>query len=115
MTEFFSLEGQRVAYNPDRKIIKTTIHEFFRTAGHILGWKNKVGGIGINKKLTEMILRTHSTLIIFVEESDRDYFLPCDKLKQFLLHNNHEYRTPKGVWVDVIPYNLFTHKMVHIL
>jgi len=114
MTQVFNIQGQRVVYNAERKIIKTTIKEHFRRAGHILGWKTKTAGLGINKKITELILRTNSTLIIFVEESDRDYFLSSDKLKSFLLHNNHEYRTPKGVWVDVIPYDLFTHKMVHL-
>jgi len=113
MTEFYKIEGQKVAYNPESKIIKTTIHEFFRKAGHILGWKNKTAGLGINKKIIELILKTNSTLIIYVEESDRDYFLQPDKLKHFLLNNNHEYMTPKKVWVDVIPFDLFTHRMVH--
>jgi len=114
MTEFFNLEGQRIAFNPEAKIIKTTIHEFFRKAGYILGWKTKTAGIGFNKKIIEKVIRYNCTLIVYVEESDRDYFLSCDKLKQFLLYNNHEYKTPKGVWVDVIPFDLFTHRMVHV-
>ena len=114
MTEFFNLDGQRIAFNPDAKIIKTTINEIFHKAGHILNWKVKIAGIGFNKKIIEKVLRHNCTLIVFVEESDRDYFITCDKLKLFLLHNNHEYKTPKGVWVDVIPFDLFTHRMVHV-
>jgi len=114
LTEFFILDSQRIAYNAERKIIKTMIEKPFYKAGKLLGWDGKPPGLGFNKKLIELILRTNSTLIVFVEDHDRDYFLSPDKLKHFLLHNNHEYKTPKGVWVDVIPWSLFTHRMVHV-
>jgi len=113
MTEFYILDGQKIAFNSEMKILKTTIREPFFTAGKRLGWIGRTAGLGINKKITEKLLRTNATLIIYVESSDRDYFLRCDRLKRFLLHNHHDYRTPKGVTVDVIPWDLFTHKIEH--
>jgi len=118
MTEFFNLDGQKVSFNPESKILKTTINEFFRTAGRELGWGTKfngnISGLGFNRKIIEKLIRHNCTLIVFVEEADRDYFLAPDRLKRFLLHNKHEKMTPKGVVVDVIPFDLFTHRMVHV-
>ena len=113
MTECYILDGQKVIFNPEAKILKTTIEKPFFSAGRILGWKGKTAGIGINKKIIEKVLRNNATLIVYVWDSDRDYFLRPDKLKQFLLHHNHEYLTPKKIWVDVIPWDLFTHHIEH--
>ena len=123
MTEFFNLEGQKFSFNPEDKRLKTTIDEAFMKAGSILGWQSRFNnnpvGLGFNKNIIEKCIRYNSHLIVFVVKVgnqiiERDYFLAPDKLKQFLLHNNHEYKTPKGVWVDVIPFDLFTHRMVHV-
>lgn len=119
MTEIIHKHGQKIVYNPERKLMKTVIETPFMAAGKLLIWDiSKYGcpGIGLNEDIIKLVLKTKSTLIVYVLATplgpvDKDYWITPDKLKQFIENNNSTYRM-HGTNLSVIPWNLFqTHKV----
>ena len=106
MTQQLLLEGQKVVYNPETKIAKTTIKEPFISAGKKLHWEFTSPGIGLNLHLIEFVLKTKCTLIVFVESADHDYWLKNDVLLQFLKDHETNYKIRNTV-LKIIPWELF--------
>ena len=110
----FHLAGQKVVYNSETKIAKTTIAEPFYKAGKILGWKNtkRTVGLGLNPKIVEFILKSRCTLIIHVAKDQKDYWLRPDVLSDFVKYNNTEYKAGGKLMVHVIPWELCTRYQI---
>lgn len=109
MTRIFNLDGQRVAYNEERKIVKTTIEVPFFKAGKILSWDQGLGspGLGLNHKIIQYVLKTKSYLCIHVGQEGADYWIRNSVLVDFIKNNNTEYKAGK-IDVTVISWKLFT-------
>jgi len=113
MTQTLNLDGQKVVYNHESKIAKTTIKEPFYKAGKIFGWSDKSPGLGLNLKVIDFILKTKCTLIIHVESAGNDYWLKNDVLKAFLQQNNVDYKIRDTV-LKIIPWKLCTRYRVAV-
>jgi len=107
MTQTLNLDGQKVVYNSESKIAKTTIKEPFYKAGKIFGWKDKSPGLGLNLKVVEFVLKTKCTLIIHVETAGKDYWLKSDVMKAFLQAHDTTYKIRDTV-LQIIPWKLCT-------
>lgn len=107
MTQFLELDGQKVAYNPDTKIVKTTIKEPFYKASKILGWNKQSPGLGLNEKIIQLVVKTKSHLIVHVESSCHDYSIPWDKVSHILKTENTQYRVTGDNWLSVLPWREF--------
>ena len=109
MTRIFNLDGQKVAYNEERKIVKTTIEVPFFKAGKILSWSQDLGspGLGLNHKIIQYVLKTKSYLCIHVGQEGADYWIRNSVLVDFIKKNNTEYKAGK-IDVTVISWKLFT-------
>jgi len=117
MTETHYINGQKIVYNPERKLVKTTIETPFMSAGKQMLWDlTKYGtcGIGLNLKIIELVLKTNSTLIVYVLSTpqgpiEKDYWIHADKLKQYLTLYNNDYKIRNTI-LKIIPWKLFnTH------
>jgi len=106
MPEIF-LNGQRVRHNPESKILVTTIEKPFMSAGKKLGWRWKSPGIGLNLKVVQFLLTTKSTLILYIDSYNCNYFLKHDHLLDYLRNNDCDYKIRDTV-LKVIPIDLFT-------
>ena len=113
MTQQLNLEGQKVMYNHETKIAKTTINEPFMSAGKKFHWGYSSPGIGLNLHLVELILKTKCILIVHVASTGHDYFLRHDVLLQFLRNHNTDYKIRNTV-LKIVPWELFTREIPHI-
>jgi len=102
----YHVSTQSFKYNPEAKIIKTTIDEPFYSASKKLGWQEQSPGIGINEKILNIVLKTHSVLIVYLVSADHDYFMKWDAIKQFIKDNNVDYKV-KDTWLKVLPLKKF--------
>lgn len=107
MTDFFELEGQRVVYNRETKIVKTTIDEPFFKASKILGWQTQSPGLGLNFSIINFVLKTQSRLVVHVKSAGHDYWITWDKIKQLLHSINCDYRVNNSKWLKVLPWREF--------
>ena len=109
MTRTFHLDGQKITYNDERKILKTIIEVPFYKAGIILSWDQRFGspGLGLNHKIIQYVLKTKSYLCIHVGQEGSDYWIKYDALVDFIKNNNTEYKAGK-IDVTVISWKLFT-------
>lgn len=105
---------QNFRYNPDLKIIKTTIHEPFYSASKKLGWKEQSPGIGIHKEIIKIVLKTNSILIVYLLSAEHDYFIKPYVIKQFMKENAVEYRVGQGTIVIVLPLKKFKRSMLDL-
>lgn len=112
MTEILNIDGQKVVFNPERKIIKTTIETPFMSAGKHISWNPTFGipGIGLNLKLIELTLKTNSTLIIYIISTptgpiEKDYWITADRLKDFLTKHSTDYKIRNTI-LKVIPWSI---------
>jgi len=121
MTEIKIIDGQKVVYNPERKLIKTVIDTPFMSAGKKLSWdlsKYGCAGIGLNERIIELVLKTNSTLIVYVLSTpngpvDKDYWITSAMINNFISYNSTHYKI-RDVNLLVIPWNLFTTHIEHI-
>lgn len=104
------LDGQPLVYNSFTKIGKTAIEEPFLKAGKMLKWNPEVAGIGLNKKITEFMIKRKATLIVYIVSVGKDYWISWDKLRDFIKNNNTEYMAGGKKLVDVISWQEFTLK-----
>ena len=105
----FLLDGQKITYVEDSKVVKFAIHTPFVKAGHILGWNiSEFGspGLGINHAIIKFIERRKCTLIIHIDSEAYDCIIKFDVLSKFIKNNNNEYRAGGKKFVHVIPLNL---------
>ena len=107
MTEFYNLDGQQIAYNPESKIVKTTINEPFFKASKILNWNKPSPGLGLNRKIIDFVLKTKSRLIVHVTTSGHDYWIASDKLVEILKTHNTQYKVVGTTWLCVLPWKDF--------
>lgn len=109
MTQILNFGGQKVVYNHETKIAKTTINEPFWSAGKQLGWNKADGtvGIGINQQIISFIMKTKATLIVHVATEGKDYWLKYDALKDFIEYNQTEWTTG-NTKLNVISWKRFT-------
>ena len=108
MTDKITLEGQSFYYNHETHLAKITIFQPFYKAGKILGWNKefKSVGLGLNKSIINFILKTKSTLIIRVEQENKEYWIRYDALNHFIKNNNTEYKAGGKKFVHVIPWKI---------
>ncbi len=102
---------QNFRYNPELKIVKTSIDEPFYSASKKLGWKEQSPGIGINEEIIKIVLKTNSILIVYLVSTEHDYFIKPDVIKQFMKNNAVEYRVGQGTIVIVLPLRKFKRSM----
>lgn len=107
MTQTFVFAGQKVVYNHDTKIAKTTIEEPFLTAGKKLGWEEDVPGLGFNKDIIAFVLKTKCHLVVFVGSAGKDYYISHDVLRNFIETHNCFY-VVSGIELVVISWKKFT-------
>ena len=105
----FLLDGQKITYVEDSKVVKFAIHTPFVKAGHILGWNiSEFGsvGLGINHTIIKFIERRKCTLIIHIDSEGYDCIIKYDVLSKFIKNQNNEYRAGGKKFVHVIPLKL---------
>jgi len=112
MTEAI-LDGQKINYNSESKIMATTIETPFFSAGKKLGWRWQPQAVGLNLKVIQFLLSTKFTLVVYIEHYHHSYFFPYDKLKDYLQNNECDYKIRDTV-LKVIPIELFTSYNPHI-
>ena len=107
-----SYEGQSFIFNHERHVIKLVIRKTFRNAGSLLEWDPKYGkkGIGINKSIISLLIKTKSNLIIRLEEEQKEYRIKFDKIEQFLKNNKTEHRVNKHRSIHHIPLMLLINQ-----
>jgi len=103
--------SQRFVYNLDSRIGKTTIAEPFMKAGKILGWGDSSPGLGFNKTMLSFIIRMRLRFVVFVESTDKEYWITHENLKRFIENNNTEYKVGFDNWLNVISWKAFTRFM----
>lgn len=107
MTRFFELAGQKVAYNNEAKILKTTIQEPFFAASKILKWEKSSPGLGLNKEIIDFVILHKCRLIIHVASAGHDYWMNWDRVQQLQKMLNTEYRVGGSTWLCVLPWREF--------
>lgn len=98
--------GQKIEYDEEKRLVKTSIQEPFWTASKKLGWKIKSAGLGFNTDILDFIISNKYNLQVMVESANHEYIIPYETLKNFI-DNNHTYYHKTGVDLGVIPWRLF--------
>ena len=114
MTSTFTIEGQKVVYNEDSKILKTTIEKPFMKASKILGWNEASPGLGINQIIVNLVIEHKCKLIVYVVSAEKDYWINWDHLEKFIKENNCDYKVSFNVWLKVIAWKQFVGYVHHL-
>jgi hypothetical protein len=113
LTQFLTLEGQKVTYNEETKTLFLTIEEAFYSAGKLLGWERPDPGIGLNTSIINFIKKYKCHLVIKVAEANHSYWIYYDTLMDFINKNNCDY-TISGKTLKVISWKKFIRLTEHI-
>jgi len=99
-------------YNHETHTVYTVIDTPFYSAGKKLGWPSNDPGLGINRHIIAFILKTDSNLIVKVSSTSHTYWIPKDKLREWLKRQDCDY-TISGVNLKVISFKLFIRFVEH--
>ena len=109
MSQKINFEGQILEYNHATHTAFTSIREIWKIAGKQLGWNDikTPAGLSFNVKIINFILQYKATLIVRIEESGHDYWMPFDSFKSFLENHNCYYLGKTGVEMRTISITKF--------
>ena len=113
MSQSFVFDGQFVKYNHSTKTAFTSIREPYYAAGKVLGWPEKVPGIGLNLKIIDFIMKTKCHLVVRVESTGHNYWIYFDALKKFIDTHYCSYKGKTGVEMKVISWKKFVRLTEH--
>jgi len=106
MSEIFN--GQRIQYDASTNTILTSIRSPFYSAGQVLGWKEKIAGIGINNHIIAQIKMRRAHLRVKIDRTGDTYFITFENLDNVLdsLEDKANYMK-KGIRLKVVPITSF--------
>lgn len=107
------MEGQIVIINTESKVLIMELEEMFRHARQKLNWPEKYADLafGINKTIMNFVLGAEYTLLIrFSHDSNYEYWIRSETLKDFINSENCLSFVSKTVKLYNIPLSLFRSK-----
>lgn len=109
------IEGHDVIINMDSKVLIMDLAEMFRHARQKLQWDEKYGNLafGINRSIINLVIGAELKLLIhFLPDSNAEYWINYDTLRDFKKSVNCLSFVSKTIQVYNIPVSLFKTKPI---